>query len=152
MERRCALPTIFVTPAKAHSGPNADEGQVCRDGGGRRAIAETYPEFVPELKRLVEPATSVIRLGGAKVRWTRPLIGVSKSMDKLATALTAMGQPVSADTVTRELVKLGFSRQLNLKADEGFTHPDRNAQFEYSMPKSSRRGSTYERRQLTARR
>ena len=99
------------------------KGRVRRDGGGRRAIAETDPEFVPELKRLVEPAT----LGDPM----RPLIWVSKSMDKLAAALTAMGHPVSADTVARELVKLGFSRQLNRKADEGSKHPNRNAQFEH---------------------
>jgi hypothetical protein len=61
----------------------------------------------------------------------RPLIWVSKSMDKLASALTAMGHPISADTVRKELVKLGFSRQCNRKADEGSKHPDRNAQFEH---------------------
>jgi hypothetical protein len=61
----------------------------------------------------------------------RPLIWVSKSMDKLAQALTAMGHPISADTVRSELTKLGFSRQHNRKADEGSRHPDRNAQFEY---------------------
>jgi Rhodopirellula transposase DDE domain len=52
-------------------------------------------------------------------------------MDKLASALTAMGHPISADTVRKELVKLGFSRQSNRKADEGSKHPDRDAQFEY---------------------
>jgi hypothetical protein len=41
------------------------------------------------LKRLVEPAT----LGDP----VRPLIWVSKSMDTLAAALTAMGHPISAD-------------------------------------------------------
>lgn len=99
------------------------KGQVRRCGGGRKAVAATDPELVPELKRLVEPAT----LGDP----VRPLIWVSKSMDKLATALTAMGHPISADTVRKELVKLGFSRQSNRKADEGSKHPDRNAQFEY---------------------
>jgi hypothetical protein len=34
------------------------------------------------------------------------------------------------------LVKLGFSHQFNCKADEGSKHPDRNAQFEYSKPRS----------------
>ena len=34
-----------------------------------------------------------------------------------------------------ELVKLGFSRQSNRKADEGSKHPDRNAQFEYISAK-----------------
>src|SRR6516164_575313 len=99
------------------------KGQVRRGGGGRRALSETDPGLVPALKRLVEPAT----LGDPM----RPLIWVSKSMDKLAAALTAMGHPISADTVRKELSKLGFSRQSNRKADEGSHHPDRNAQFEY---------------------
>ena len=76
-------------------------GKVRRGGGGRRAVAEVDPGLVPELVRLVEPAT----LGDPM----RPLIWVSKSMDKLAEALTAAGHPVSADTVRKELVKLGFS-------------------------------------------
>ena len=45
----------------------------------------------------------------------------------LAGALTAMGHPISADTVAKELAKLGFSRQHNRKADEGSRHPDRDA-------------------------
>jgi hypothetical protein len=99
------------------------KGRVRRVGGGRKAVSETDPRLVPELKRLVEPAT----LGDPM----RPLIWVSKSMDKLAETLTAMGHPISADTVRKELVKLGFSRQHNRKADEGTRHPDRNAQFEH---------------------
>ena len=85
------------------------KGRIRRSGGGRRAVAEMDPELVPALKRLVEPAT----LGDPM----RPLIWVSKSMDKLATTLTAMGHPISADTVRKELVKLGFSRQHNRKAE-----------------------------------
>jgi len=99
------------------------KGMIRRSGGGRRAVAENDPELIPELKRLVEPAT----LGDP----VRPLIWVSKSMAKLAETLTAMGHPISADTVHKELVKLGFSRQFNRKADEGARHPDRNQQFEH---------------------
>ena len=99
------------------------KGRVRRVGGGRRAVSDNDPGLIPALKRLVEPAT----LGDPM----RPLIWVSKSMEKLATALTEMGHPISADTVRTELVKLGFSRQFNRKADEGSKHPDRNAQFEY---------------------
>jgi Rhodopirellula transposase DDE domain len=99
------------------------EGKVRRAGGGRKAVAANDPGLVPELKRLVEPAT----LGDPM----RPLIWVSKSMDKLALALTQMGHPVSADTVRSELTKLKFSRQYNRKSDEGSRHPDRNAQFEH---------------------
>ena len=99
------------------------KGKVRRAGGGRRALCENDPGLVPALARLVEPAT----LGDPM----RPLIWVSKSMEKLAATLTEMGHPISADTVRKELVKLGFSRQSNRKADEGSKHPDRNAQFEY---------------------
>jgi hypothetical protein len=98
-------------------------GRVRRAGGGRKTVAENDPGLVPELERLVAPAT----LGDPM----RPLIWVSKSMDKLAATLTRMGHPISADTVRKELVKLGFSRQHNRKAEEGSKHPDRNAQFEY---------------------
>ena len=75
------------------------------------------------LKRLVEPAT----LGDP----LRPLIWVSKSLTKLVSALTAIGHRVCPETVRVELLKLGFSRQGNRKADEGSRHPDRDAQFEY---------------------
>jgi hypothetical protein len=91
------------------------EGRVRRAGGGRRALCDTDPGLVPALKRLVQPAT----LGDPM----RPLIWVSKSLE--------MGHPIGPDTVRKELVKLGFSRQSNRKADEGSHHPDRNAQFEY---------------------
>ena len=81
------------------------KGRVRRAGGGRRALCENDPGLIPALKRLVEPAT----LGDPM----RPLIWVPKSMEKLAATLTAMGHPISADTVRTELVKLGFSRQSN---------------------------------------
>jgi hypothetical protein len=58
-------------------------------------------------------------------------------MDKLAGTLTATGHPISADTVSKELEKLGFSRQFNRKTNEGSRHPDRNAQFEHINKKVS---------------
>ena len=94
-----------------------------RKGGGRKAVATQNPALVPALKEIVEPAT----LGNPM----RPLLWVSKSMDKLAAVLTVMGHSISAETVRKELVKLGFSRQHNRKADEGSKHEDRNAQFEH---------------------
>jgi hypothetical protein len=99
------------------------KGTVRRAGGGRHAVSDNDPGLIPALKSLVEPAT----LGDPM----RPLLWVSKSMDKLAAALTEMGHPISADTVDKELVKLGFSRQFNRKTNEGSKNPDRNAQFEY---------------------
>jgi hypothetical protein len=99
------------------------KGRVRRAGGGRHALRKQDPGLVPALKELVASAT----LGDP----VRPLLWVSKSRAKLATALTEMGHAIGADSVGKELAKLGFSRQCNRKTREGSQHPDRNAQFEY---------------------
>jgi pterin-4a-carbinolamine dehydratase len=104
-------------------GPLPD-GRVRRKGGGGRSLSESDPTLVDDLKRLVEPAT----LGSP----VQPLRWVSKSREKLARALREMGHKISANTVAKLLTDvLGFSRQVNRKADEGSHHPDRNAQFEH---------------------
>jgi hypothetical protein len=89
--------------------------QVRRVAGERKAVSALDPGHIPQLKRLAGPAT----LGDPE----RPLLWVSKSMDKLADALTAMGHPIGADTVAKELVKLGFSRQRNRKRRRAHTIP-----------------------------
>ena len=61
----------------------------------------------------------------------RPLLWVSKSLDKLASALVDMGHAISPNSVRKLLTELGFSRQANRKTEEGSSHPDRNAQFEH---------------------
>ena len=103
--------------------PPLARGRVRREGGGPRRKDEGDATLLDDLKRLVEPAT----LGDP----TRPLLWVSKSLDKLASSLADMGHSISPNSVRKLLTKIGFSRQVNRKADEGASHPDRNAQFEY---------------------
>jgi hypothetical protein len=103
-------------------GPAMDR-RVRRSGGGRKKLSDTDATLAQDLLRLVEPAT----LGDPM----RPLLWVSKSLEKLAVALRGMGHRVSANTVRRLLRTLGFSRQGNVKANEGRGHPDRDAQFEH---------------------
>ena len=103
-------------------GPAMDR-RVRRSGGGRKKLSDTDATLAQDLLRLVEPAT----LGDSM----RPLLWVSKSLEKLAVALRGMGHRVSANTVRRLLRTLGFSRQGNVKANEGRGHPDRDAQFEH---------------------
>ena len=79
--------------------------------------------MLEDLRRLVEPAT----LGDPM----RPLLWVSKSREKLAAALRAMNHAISANTVGKMLVALGYSRQLNRKTKEGSHHPDRDGQFQH---------------------
>ncbi len=118
---KMAISTILRGKADLEREP-LPEGQVRRKGGGRRRAAEKNPELVLALKKLVEPATCGDPM--------QPLLWVSKSRKKLAKALRSMGHKVSPNTIAKELVKLGFSRQTNRKTDEGSSHPDRDAQFE----------------------
>lgn len=99
------------------------KGRVRREGGGAPRTTETNPGVLDALRRLVEPAT----LGDPM----RALLWVSKSREKLSVALAEEGYKVSPNTVRRLLAELGYSRQVNRKADEGANHPDRNAQFEF---------------------
>jgi hypothetical protein len=98
-------------------------GQVRRPGGGPRPLTDRDPSLLDNLRRLVEPVTR----GDPE----RPLLWVSKSLDKLAAALKDMGHTISPNSVRTLLTQLGFSRQANRKADEGSRHPDRDAQFEH---------------------
>ena len=99
-------------------------GRVRRAGGGGRPLIESDPTLLDDLRRLVEPVT----LGSP----VQPLLWVSKSREKLARMLVEMGHTISVGTVAKLLTaELGFSRQVNRKADEGSKHPDRNAQFEH---------------------
>jgi len=98
-------------------------GRVRHEGGGGRPLTERDPTLLADLERLVEPTTR----GDPE----RPLLWVSKSLDKLASALGEMGHAISPNSVRKLLIGLGFSRQSNRKADEGSKHPDRNAQFEH---------------------
>jgi len=103
--------------------PPLAPGQIRREGGGPRSLIELDATLLADLKRIIEPAT----LGDP----VRPLLWVSKSLDKLTVALARMGHTISPNSVRKLLCGMGFSRQANRKADEGSKHPDRNAQFEY---------------------
>jgi hypothetical protein len=97
--------------------------RVRRKGGGRSALSQSNPAVLKDLRELVEPAT----MGDPM----RPLLWVSKSREKLASALRALNHPVSANTVGKMLLTLGYSRQVNRKTKEGSHHPDRDGQFQH---------------------
>ena len=61
----------------------------------------------------------------------RLLLWVSKRRENLAVALRAMNYAISANTVGKMLVALGYSRQVNRKTNEGNRHPDHYGQFQH---------------------
>jgi hypothetical protein len=97
--------------------------RIRRKGAGRPLSSTVDPTVLEGLRRLVEPAT----MGNPM----RPLLWVSKSREKLAAALHAMNHAISANTVAKMLVTLGYSRQVNRKTKEGSHHADRDGQFQH---------------------
>ena len=103
--------------------PSSLSGEVRRAGGGCPSLIEKDPALLESLRQLVEPAT----MGDPM----RPLIWVSKSHAKLATALHEMGHKVADSSIPKLLGLLKYRRQVNRKTLEGSHNPDRNAQFEH---------------------
>lgn len=103
--------------------PPPPKDRVRRPGGGRKPTTEIDPTLMPDLQRLVDPATRGDPM--SPLRWT------SKSAHKLAAELKALGHKVSASLVAILLKQLGYRLQANRKTLEGADHPDRDAQFEY---------------------
>src|SRR5450631_2140097 len=108
--------------------PGSLAGKVRRKGAGRPAITAKDPTLLDDLQQLLEPAT----MGDPM----RPLRWVSKSHEKLATALHEMGHKVSASSIPKLLGQLGYRRHVNRKTKDGSNHPDRDAQFEYINAKA----------------
>jgi transposase len=99
-------------------------------GGGRKKRTEQHPTLKAALDALVEPTSK----GDPKspLRWT------TKSTRRLAEELQQQGFDITKSLVCTLLHELGYQLSANRKSDEGGTHPDRNAQFEYINEQSAR--------------
>ena len=95
--------------------------RVRRRGGGRKPIAETDPELLGALERLVAE--------DCRGDPMQVLLWTSKSVRNLAAELREQGHEAHFTTVAALLRSLGYSLQSNRKALEGSQHPDRDAQF-----------------------
>src|ERR687887_1964399 len=98
-------------------------GRIRRPGAGRPKATDRDPGLLQALDALVEPT--------ARGDPESPLRWTCKSTRNLADELTGQGHPVSAKTVGRLLVDLGYSLQAPSKQVEGAQHPDRDGQFRY---------------------
>jgi len=111
-------------------GKRAEGGRIRQIGGGRKRLTEQDPTVVQDLELLVDPVTR----GDPE----SPLLWTSKSTYHLSEALQQQGHPISQRSVDNLLRASGYTLQANRKRDEGASHPDRNAQFEYIYQKVQR--------------
>jgi hypothetical protein len=101
------------------------EGQnrIRKEGGGRKASLEKSPEIEKALLQLIEPTV--------RGEPESPLLWTTKSLRKLAEELNKQNHSISHTLVGQILKDNDFSLQANSKTDEGKSHPDRDAQFNY---------------------
>jgi len=127
---RMSRPVIRLGLGELENPQTVMRGRVRRPGGGRKRIVETDSDLVGDLEGLVEPATR----GDPEspLRWT------CKSVRRLAEELKRQGHVISYPVVAELLRQQGYSLQGNRKSQEGDSHPDRNAQFEYINRKVKR--------------
>jgi hypothetical protein len=104
-----------VTPLK--------QGYARHSGGGRKRLADIDSQLILDLQSLVD--------SDARGDPQSPLQWTCKSTRKLAEELKTRGHKVTERTVAGLLKQLHFSLQGTRKTEEGKSHPDRNAQFEY---------------------
>jgi transposase len=104
--------------------------RVRHPGGGRKKKTATDSSLKSDLERLIEPVTR----GDPQspLRWT------CKSLRRLAQELKARGHQISHTLVGELLHEMGYSLQANQKTNEGASHPDRNAQFEFINARTAR--------------
>lgn len=97
--------------------------KIRNEGAGRKKTTETDKTIIEDLERLIEPVTR----GDPEspLRWT------CKSLRNLSDALKTMNHKTSHRMVGELLHGLKYSLQANRKTNEGASHPDRNAQFEF---------------------
>src|SRR5262245_13140713 len=98
-------------------------GRSRRPGAGRRPFADTQPDLLAALERLVEPTARGDP--ASPLRWT------CKGVRRLVAQLCRQGFRVGRQKVAELLRALGYSLQANRKTREGSQHPDRDAQFHY---------------------
>ena len=106
-----------------------EAGRLRKRGGGRKTKLAEDAALLPDLERLVEPATrgDPMRV----LRWT------SKSLRHLSQVLRERDHWACPHVVADCLRELGYSLQANRKTREGSGHVDRDAQFQYISDQAS---------------
>jgi hypothetical protein len=94
-----------------------------KEGGGRKKEIVKDISLSKDIEDIVSPHTMGDPM--KPLRWT------SKSLRNIASSLNNKGRKVSHKLVGEILKKSGYSLQGNRKTDEGNTHVDRDAQFEF---------------------
>ena len=97
--------------------------RIRKSGGGRKKATEKNKNLAKILEKIVSPHT----MGDPM----KPLLWTNKSLRNISDELKNLGYNISHKLVGVILKESGYSLQGNRKTDEGSSHIDRDAQFNY---------------------
>lgn len=97
--------------------------RIRKSGGGRKKATEKNKNLAIILEKIVSPHT----MGDPM----KPLLWTNKSLRNISDELKNLGYNISHKLVGVILKESGYSLQGNRKTDEGSSHIDRDAQFNY---------------------
>lgn len=112
------------------------EGRVRQPGGGRKPLEKEDPGLTQALKRIMNENTAGDPMS--------PLLWTHKSTRSISEELRQQGHRASVSTIRRRLREMDYSLQANRKEKEGYSPPERDAQFRYinkQVKTFSRRGN-----------
>ena len=109
--------------ASASTSDFPGNGRIRKEGGGRKKETEKNKNLAKVIEDIVNPHT----MGDPM----KPLLWTSKSLRNIAEAAKNKGCNISHKLAGVILKNAGYSLQSNRKTDEGSTHIDRDAQFNF---------------------
>jgi hypothetical protein len=125
---KVSRPTIYSGIKEIKNGQKLSEKRIRKKGGGAKKLTEKQPTLIEDLEALVEPT--------AKGDPENPLRWTCKGTEKIAKELKKKNYKISPNSVRTLLKKRNYSLQLNQKARDGKSVPDRDKQFKYINKKT----------------
>ena len=120
-----SMDTIRKGIKEIKSGTNIknEKGRLRKEGGGRKKIADKYPEVKKDIENILEENTAGDPM--SKLKWT------NKSTYTIADELKNKSKNISEDSIGRIIKQLGYSLQANIKSKESGSSEERDSQFRY---------------------
>ena len=119
--------TLIAGKADSENEEVIMSNRIRREGGGRKATTETYPNIIEAIEKIIDGNT--YGDPSKELHWVSSTLSLRKISNILETEYSIA---VSHVTISQLLTEMGYSKQVNQKMEQvGIPSPDRNEQFEF---------------------
>ena len=120
-------PTLIAGKADSEKEEVIFSKRIRREGGGRKATTETYPNIIEAIEKIIDGNT--YGDPSKELHWVSSTLSLRKISHILETEYSIA---VSYVKISQLLTEMGYSKQVNQKMEQvGIPSPDRNEQFEF---------------------